>query len=83
MATQCAKDIGELANNSVKTSGQRWYATRSTGANQITTAISQISIATQQNSTASEELYATAEELSHQASQLQEMMEFFKLAQNR
>lgn len=53
---------------------------QSMGANQITTAISQISIATQQNSTASEELYATAEELSHQASQLQEMMEFFKLA---
>jgi len=50
------------------------------GANQITTAISQISIATQHNSSASEELYATAEELSHQASQLQEMMEFFKLA---
>jgi len=56
---------------------------QSMGANQITLAISQISIATQQNSTASEELYATAEELSHQATQLQEMMEFFKLGQNR
>jgi methyl-accepting chemotaxis protein len=56
---------------------------QSIGANHITTAISQISIATQHNSSASEELYATAEELSHQASQLQEMMEFFKLAQNR
>jgi len=56
---------------------------QSIGANQITTAISQISIATQHNSSASEELYATAEELSNQASQLQEMMEFFKLAHNR
>ncbi|GGY62103.1 methyl-accepting chemotaxis protein [Cellvibrio zantedeschiae] len=56
---------------------------QSMGANQITTAISQISIATQQNSTAAEELYSTAEELSHQAMQLQEMMEFFKLAHNR
>ncbi len=56
---------------------------QSTGANQITTAISQITIATQQNSAASEELFATAEELSHQASQLQEMMEFFKLSHHQ
>jgi len=98
-----AKEIGELANSSVKqavSAGtlldqmvpsikktadlvQEISAAsheQSVGANQITTAISQISIATQQNSTASEELYATAEELSHQAAQLQEMMEFFKLA---
>ncbi len=98
-----SKEIGELANSSVKqavSAGtlldqmvpsikktadlvQEISAAsqeQSVGANQITSAISQISIATQQNSTASEELYATAEELSHQAAQLQEMMEFFKLA---
>lgn len=98
-----AKEIGELANSSVKqavSAGslldemvpsirktadlvQEISAAsheQSIGASHISAAISQISIATQQNSTASEELYATAEELSHQASQLQEMMEFFKLA---
>lgn len=53
---------------------------QSAGANQITSAISQISIATQQNSTASEELHATAEDLSNQATQLQEMMRYFRLA---
>lgn len=101
-----AKEIGELANSSVKqavSAGtlldemvpsirktadlvQEISAAsheQSMGANQITTAISQISIATQQNSTAAEELYSTAEELAHQATQLQEMMEFFKVAHNR
>ena len=101
-----AKEIGELANGSVKLAVgagnlldemvpsirktadlvQEISAAsheQSMGANQITTAISQISIATQQNSTAAEELYSTAEELAHQATQLQEMMEFFKLANNR
>lgn len=101
-----AKEIGELANGSVKLAVgagnlldemvpsirktadlvQEISAAsheQSMGANQITTAISQISIATQQNSTAAEELYSTAEELAHQATQLQEMMEFFKLANSR
>ena len=42
--------------------------------------MSQLSSATQQTASASEELSATAEELSAQAEQLQELMSFFRLA---
>ena len=52
------------------------------GVNQITTAMSHLNGATQQNASASEELSATAEELSGQAAQLQEMIAFFRLAQD-
>ncbi|RVT46509.1 methyl-accepting chemotaxis protein, partial [Rubrivivax albus] len=38
--------------------------------------------ATQQTASASEELSATAEELSAQAAQLQELMAFFRLAED-
>ena len=54
---------------------------QATGVNQITTAMGHLNSATQQNASASEELSATAEELSGQAAQLQEMMAFFKLAE--
>jgi methyl-accepting chemotaxis protein len=48
---------------------------------QIGGAMSQLSKATQQNASASEELAATSEELSGQATQLQDAVAFFKLAE--
>ena len=50
------------------------------GVAQITGAMNHLSGATQQTASASEELSATAEELSAQAEQLQELMSFFRLA---
>ena len=41
-----------------------------------------LNTATQQNASASEELSATAEELAAQATQLQELMAFFRLAED-
>ncbi|MDO8208611.1 MAG: cache domain-containing protein [Gallionella sp.] len=52
---------------------------QSSGAGQINTAINQLSQITQQNASASEELAATAEEMSGQATQLQNLMAFFKV----
>ncbi|WP_228027105.1 methyl-accepting chemotaxis protein [Pseudaquabacterium pictum] len=49
---------------------------------QITGAMNHLSSSTQQTASASEELSATAEELSAQAQRLQELMAFFKLAQD-
>ncbi len=54
---------------------------QSAGVGQINTALSQLSELTQQNASASEELAATAEEMSSQAERLQQLMDFFKLAQ--
>jgi methyl-accepting chemotaxis protein len=48
------------------------------GLDQISSAITQLSQTTQTNASASEELSATAEEMSSQATQLQNMMQFFK-----
>jgi len=53
---------------------------QSTGVGQINTAMSQLSKATQQNASASEELAATAEEMNGQAELLQDLMVFFKTA---
>jgi methyl-accepting chemotaxis protein len=50
------------------------------GVSQITGAMNHLSGATQQNASASEQLSATAEELSAQAAQLQDLMAFFRLA---
>ncbi|WP_247661128.1 methyl-accepting chemotaxis protein [Ideonella alba] len=50
------------------------------GVNQVSTAMDHISQGTQQNASLSEELSATAEELSAQATQLQELMASFQLA---
>jgi methyl-accepting chemotaxis protein len=50
------------------------------GVAQITGAMGHLSTATQQTASASEELSATAEELSAQAAQLQELMSYFRLA---
>jgi methyl-accepting chemotaxis protein len=56
---------------------------QSTGVAQINNAMGQLNKATQQNASASEELAATAEELGGQAGQLQELMEFFSVRENR
>ncbi|MEF8770107.1 methyl-accepting chemotaxis protein [Candidatus Accumulibacter contiguus] len=54
---------------------------QSSGVGQINGAMGQLNQATQQNASASEELAATAEELGSQAAQLQELMTFFRLAE--
>ncbi|MEJ6006433.1 methyl-accepting chemotaxis protein [Paucibacter sp. AS339] len=56
---------------------------QSEGVAQITSAMNHLSTATQQTASASEELSATAEELSAQATQLQEQMAFFRLADDK
>ncbi|TDM06632.1 MAG: hypothetical protein C4K60_19200 [Ideonella sp. MAG2] len=55
---------------------------QSGGVAQITSAMNHLNTATQQNASASEELSATAEELAAQATQLQELMAFFRLAED-
>jgi methyl-accepting chemotaxis protein len=50
------------------------------GVTQITSAMDHLNTSTQQNASAAEELSATAEELSAQATQLQELMAFFRVA---
>lgn len=64
--------VQEMAAASIEQSG---------GVGQINTSMGQLSQVTQQNASASEELAATAEEMSSQAQQLQQLMEFFTLAQ--
>lgn len=53
---------------------------QSTGVGQINGAMEQLNQITQQNASASEELAATSEEMSAQAEQLQQVMEFFRMA---
>ena len=55
---------------------------QSTGVSRINSAMEQLNQATQQNASASEQLAATAEEMGSQAGQLQQMMQFFRLADN-
>ncbi|MDO8294489.1 MAG: nitrate- and nitrite sensing domain-containing protein [Gallionella sp.] len=52
---------------------------QSAGVSQINTAMNQLNQITQQNASASEELAATAEEMSGQATQLQNLMTFFRV----
>ena len=52
---------------------------QSSGAAQINTAMNQLNSITQQNASSTEELAATAEEMSGQATQLQNLMGFFKV----
>ncbi|TXT34389.1 MAG: methyl-accepting chemotaxis protein [Comamonadaceae bacterium] len=54
-------------------------AEQSSGIGQLNTAMTQLNQITQQNASSSEELAATAEEMSNQASQLQQVMQFFKV----
>jgi methyl-accepting chemotaxis protein len=56
---------------------------QSQGVGQINGAMGQLNKATQQNASASEELAATSEEMGGQAAQLQELMEFFTLEDQR
>ncbi|MFA6014646.1 MAG: methyl-accepting chemotaxis protein [Gallionellaceae bacterium] len=53
---------------------------QSTGVGQINTAMNQLNRVTQQNASSSEQLAATAEEMSSQATQLQNLMGFFRVA---
>jgi methyl-accepting chemotaxis protein len=55
---------------------------QSDGVGQITGAMNHLNSSTQQTAAASEQLSATAEELSAQANRLQELMAFFRLAQD-
>ena len=52
---------------------------QSAGVGQVNTAMNQLNQITQQNASASEQLAATAEEMSEQATQLQDLMAFFKV----
>ncbi|WP_435627181.1 methyl-accepting chemotaxis protein [Candidatus Ferrigenium straubiae] len=52
---------------------------QSAGVGQVNTAMEQLNQITQQNASSSEELAATAEEMSGQATQLQNLMAFFKV----
>ncbi|MGZ4977444.1 MAG: HAMP domain-containing methyl-accepting chemotaxis protein [Methylobacter sp.] len=55
---------------------------QSSGVSQINTAMDQLNQITQQNASSAEELAATSEEMSGQATQLQELMAFFTLAES-
>ncbi len=67
----------ELVQEIAASSGEQ-----SDGVAQITGAMNHLSSATQQTASASEELSATAEELSAQAGQLQDLMAYFRLAED-
>ncbi|MFI3158337.1 MAG: methyl-accepting chemotaxis protein [Methylococcaceae bacterium] len=56
---------------------------QSAGVGQINTAMDQLNQITQQNASSAEELAATSEEMSGQAAQLQELMAFFTVSDNR
>ncbi len=56
---------------------------QNTGAEQINRAIQQLDQVIQQNAGAAEEMSATSEELSSQAAQLQELISFFRLDDNK
>jgi len=85
LAEKAGKLLDEIVPSIAKTSDlvQEIAAAsneQSSGIGQITTAMGQLNQLTQQNASASEELAATAEEMSGQAVQLQQLMEFFRLA---
>jgi methyl-accepting chemotaxis protein len=86
MAEKAGKLLDEMVPSIKKTSDlvQEIAAAsqeQSAGVGQINGAMGQLNKATQQNASASEELAATAEEMGGQASQLQELMAFFKVEQ--
>jgi methyl-accepting chemotaxis protein len=88
MAEQAGKLLDEMVPSIRKTSDlvQEIAAAsqeQSAGVGQINGAMGQMNKATQQNASASEELAATAEEMGGQAAQLQELMEFFKIENQR
>jgi methyl-accepting chemotaxis protein len=88
MAEQAGKLLDEMVPSIKKTSDlvQEIAAAsqeQSQGVGQINGAMGQLNKATQQNASASEELAATAEEMGGQAEQLQELMDFFKIEDQR
>jgi methyl-accepting chemotaxis protein len=88
MAEQAGKLLDEMVPSIKKTSDlvQEIAAAsqeQSQGVGQINGAMGQLNKATQQNASASEELAATSEEMGGQAAQLQELMEFFKIEEQR
>ncbi len=88
MAEQAGKLLDEMVPSIKKTSDlvQEIAAAsqeQSQGVGQINGAMGQLNKATQQNASASEELAATSEEMGGQAAQLQELMEFFTLEDQR
>ncbi len=88
MAEQAGKLLDEMVPSIKKTSDlvQEIAAAsqeQSAGVGQINGAMGQLNKATQQNASASEELAATSEEMGGQAAQLQELMEFFKIEDQR
>jgi methyl-accepting chemotaxis protein len=76
---QCRQGVGETRDlvQEIAAASQE----QRSGVGQINGAMGQLNQATQQNASASEELAATAEELGSQAQQLQELMTFFRLAE--
>lgn len=56
---------------------------QNSGADQINSAIQELNQVTQQNASASEELATSSEELSNQCDQLRDLMQFFKLRDER
>jgi methyl-accepting chemotaxis protein len=58
-------------------------AEQSSGVTQINRAMSQVDSVTQRNASSAEELSSTAEELAAQSEQLQQLMTFFRIADNR
>jgi len=88
MAEEAGKLLDEMVPSIKKTSDlvQEIAAAsqeQSAGVGQINGAMGQLNKATQQNASASEELAVTSEEMGGQAAQLQELMEFFKIEQQR
>ena len=88
MAEEAGKLLDEMVPSIKKTSDlvQEIAAAsqeQSAGVGQINGAMGQLNKATQQNASASEELAATSEEMGGQAAQLQELMEFFKIEDQR
>ena len=84
LAEQAGRLLDEIVPNIQKTSDLVQEITaasqeQSTGAGQINIAMGQMNQITQQNASASEELAATSEEMNAQASQLLELISFFRL----
>jgi len=84
LAGHAGKMLGEMVPNIKKTSDHVQEIAvasqeQSQCVGQISGAMGQLNQATQQNAAASEELAATAEEMSRQVTELQVLMEFFKI----
>ena len=84
LAEQAGKLLDAIVPNIQKTSDLVQEITaasqeQSTGATQINIAMGQMNQITQQNASASEELAATSEEMNAQASQLLELISYFRL----